>query len=538
MEAITSDLQQLHNSSNGFATNSTLSTTDVTTGFTFPSPPYSPLGTGLLAAMAGITSLCTTTGNILVVFSFIVERNLRQPSNYLLASLAVTDILIGLFSMPLYSLYLLKKGWVLGQTLCDLWLSLDFTVCLVSQYTVFLITLDRFCSVKAPAKYRNWRTKRKIKIMIAATWVIPAFIFFTSVMGWRTFTGSEPPRDYSCEVEFQSNALFTVILVISYYWVTLIVMVGLYIAIYKVAVSLHAKSKAKRVRMSNIKHGVSGGNNNNGEMAVASQLTTFTVATTNGNVEKTQYEGKAGELREEASDSSNDACSSDSASSRKCDNYRPGLEIAANAEQTRQTVNVSDSPLWKPRNSLESESIYWQVFDKHNPSSSSLEGTEANQLLANVDRQGVPLHDSATEAKFTIENERNSKTDFTARIRKFWSQLSKGNWGRGDPKVNTHRKKSKIENRARKALRTISFILGAFVLCWTPYHVVVLINPYCNGCVNEKFYDFSYWLCYMNSPLNPFCYALSNKQFKKTFIKIVKGEYFGRRRSRAHFARC
>ena len=70
------------------------------------------------------------------------------------------------------------------------------------------------------------------------------------------------------------------------------------------------------------------------------------------------------------------------------------------------------------------------------------------------------------------------------------------------------RAKSKSENRAHKALRTISFILGAFVLCWTPYHICALIEGFCRnekGCVNHHLFYFFYFLCYANSPINPFC---------------------------------
>lgn len=88
------------------------------------------------------------------------------------------------------------------------------------------------------------------------------------------------------------------------------------------------------------------------------------------------------------------------------------------------------------------------------------------------------------------------------------------------------RQKSKSENRARKAFRTISFILGAFVACWTPYHILALVEGFCADppCTNEHLFMFTYFLCYANSPMNPFCYALANQQFKKTFTRILKGD--------------
>ncbi|ESN96070.1 hypothetical protein HELRODRAFT_147204, partial [Helobdella robusta] len=83
-----------------------------------------------------------------------------------------------------------------------------------------------------------------------------------------------------------------------------------------------------------------------------------------------------------------------------------------------------------------------------------------------------------------------------------------------------HRKKT--ENRARKALRTITIILGAFIICWTPWHILSMTMGFCSECVPSYLYDISYGLCYLNSPLNPFCYAFVNQQFKQAFLRIIK----------------
>ncbi|VEL16438.1 unnamed protein product, partial [Protopolystoma xenopodis] len=138
-------------------------------------------------SLDGAASVVTISGNILVLTAFFLERTIRTATNYFIASLAVTDLLIGIFSMNFFTLYLLLGYWPLGSLFCKLWLSLDYTACLTSQYTVLFITADRFLSVKIPAKYRNWRTDRKVIVMIAITWAVPASIFYTIIMGWETF---------------------------------------------------------------------------------------------------------------------------------------------------------------------------------------------------------------------------------------------------------------------------------------------------------------------------------------------------------------
>ncbi|XP_075676168.1 uncharacterized protein LOC113789075 [Dermatophagoides pteronyssinus] len=75
----------------------------------------------------------------------------------------------------------------------------------------------------------------------------------------------------------------------------------------------------------------------------------------------------------------------------------------------------------------------------------------------------------------------------------------------------------------RKAAKTLSAILLAFIVTWTPYNVLVLLKTFYTGLVDPEggWWQFAYFLCYVNSTLNPLLYALCNANFRRTYVRIL-----------------
>ena len=74
----------------------------------------------------------------------------------------------------------------------------------------------RYCSVVIPAKYRNWRTERKVLAMVLATWAVPVLLFFTSIFGWQHFVGERRVPTGQCFVQYMENSLFNCLLQVSH----------------------------------------------------------------------------------------------------------------------------------------------------------------------------------------------------------------------------------------------------------------------------------------------------------------------------------
>ncbi|CAH1269555.1 HRH4 [Branchiostoma lanceolatum] len=163
--------------------------------------------TVVLAVLISIAALLTIAGNVLVIVSFILVKELRISSNYFILNLAITDFVIGVFAMPVYAPYLLSGVWKLGETFCTIWLVIDYVDGSASVLSITLISLDRYLLVTKAIKHRAQRSLKKTVIMMVSVWIIAFLLYGPAILIWRTLSGVELPVG-KCYVGFHDNFPF------------------------------------------------------------------------------------------------------------------------------------------------------------------------------------------------------------------------------------------------------------------------------------------------------------------------------------------
>uniref|UniRef100_A0A3Q3FPV8 Dopamine receptor D4a n=1 Tax=Kryptolebias marmoratus TaxID=37003 RepID=A0A3Q3FPV8_KRYMA len=84
------------------------------------------------------------------------------------------------------------------------------------------------------------------------------------------------------------------------------------------------------------------------------------------------------------------------------------------------------------------------------------------------------------------------------------------------------RKRAKINSRERKAMKVLPVVVGAFLLCWTPFFVLHILRAQCQDCnVPPALMSVVTWLGYVNSALNPVIYTVFNTEFRNFFKKVL-----------------
>uniref|UniRef100_A0A673N2W7 Muscarinic acetylcholine receptor n=1 Tax=Sinocyclocheilus rhinocerous TaxID=307959 RepID=A0A673N2W7_9TELE len=415
----------------------------------------------LIVLVTGPLSLITILGNALVVISIRVNSQLQTISNYYLLSLAVADLILGTVSMNLYTAYIIMGRWTLGQLACDLWLTLDYVASNASVMNLLVISFDRYFSVTRPLTYRTKRTPKTAAALIALAWVVSFVLWGPAILFWPHVVGRPSGAEaQACSIPFLKVPPLTYGTAIAAFYLPVTIMIILYWRIYW---EIENRLDKQSVYQTSTKSSLSCSKETNSRKGQG-KTKDKSVGCFNSTKNKT-----AAILQKSAHESYKEAYSNSSWNIEDEDE-------SAKHEQNIKARASSSNPTAIELTDLQSRSENTKDVQEFNSSA------------------GRP-----TRHQSHLKPPKNSDHSICHQFRA------------------KHRINMIIKEK--KAARTLSAILLAFILTWTPYNIMALASI--SYCVPEKLWQLGYWLCYVNSTVNPMCYALCNESFQVTFKALL-----------------
>ncbi|XP_017213593.4 trace amine-associated receptor 13c-like [Danio rerio] len=137
-----------------------------------------------------LLSVWTVFLNLLVIISISHFKKLHTPTNMIILSLAVADLLIGLIVMPIKAIRQVETCWYFGDTFCGLNSILIGAIFSATLSNLVLIAVDRYVAVCHPLLYPQKITMAKMLMFICLCWIYYSAYNTAVVMNNRYFDTS------------------------------------------------------------------------------------------------------------------------------------------------------------------------------------------------------------------------------------------------------------------------------------------------------------------------------------------------------------
>ncbi|XP_020289338.1 5-hydroxytryptamine receptor 2A [Pseudomyrmex gracilis] len=403
-------------------------------------------------------------GNILVCLAIGLDRKLHNVTNYFLLSLAVADLLVSLFVMPLGAIPGFLGYWPFGVVWCNVYVTCDVLACSASIMHMCFISLGRYLGIRNPLRTRHTSTKRVVGFKIAAVWLLAMLVSSSITVLGITNSANIMPRPGVCVI---NNRMFFVFGSLVAFYIPMIVMVTTYVLTVQL---LRKKAQFAIEHPEGYYFRRLGGRYASTKTPSSASSSSTTATTTTTAVRSSASLAKQ---------TRTSVCNTEKESD-KCGSARKPLP------QLKLAVNGAGSPAaGSPR-----------------PKSKVDQATQTSENMGNTDTRNynlrplkLQLNVTPTTLNFKFLTGRTKKRFFAANA------------------VATEQKASKV----------LGLVFFTFVFCWAPFFLLNIFFAACPTCfVPGHVVDTFLWLGYMSSTINPIIYTIFNKTFRAAFIRLLK----------------
>uniref|UniRef100_A0A4W4H6Y1 D(3) dopamine receptor n=1 Tax=Electrophorus electricus TaxID=8005 RepID=A0A4W4H6Y1_ELEEL len=421
----------------------------------------SDLHKGLLnyyAMLYSLLILAIVFGNVLVCLAVVRERSLQTTTNYLVVSLAVSDLLVASLVMP-WAVYLEVVGgaWLFSRLYCNIFVTLDVMMCTASILNLCAISIDRYTAVVMPVLYNTTQSSRKrVSVMIATVWILAFAVSCPLLFGFNT---TDDPL--VCSI---SNPDFVIYSSVVSFYLPFMVTLLVYIRIY-----IFLRRRRKRI----------------------------------------MFRQASGQIQPGPAPPPTETCLQEETHKERHD-LSP---IQLNVESTERVIRPKLLPAClrrkRPR-TMPAENSLLPPVDMQNYCSISQASFVRTEQEPNREEEEGQEEGQVTLRSCEVKELSNGRTHTTLQQAP-----------RGPQRVTPARHRS-MHSREKKATQMLAIVLGVFLICWLPFFVTHILNTHCRKChIPAELYSAFTWLGYVNSALNPIIYTTFNIEFRRAFIRIL-----------------
>ncbi|XP_067278371.1 trace amine-associated receptor 13c-like [Pseudorasbora parva] len=125
----------------------------------------------IVYSFIAVTSVFTVFLNLLVIISISHFKQLHTPTNVLILSLAVADLIAGLILLPVQGMKLIEPCWYFGEIFCSIFPLILYVVVTAALGNMVIISVDRYIAVNDPLRYPMKVTNSRVVVSIVVNWL-------------------------------------------------------------------------------------------------------------------------------------------------------------------------------------------------------------------------------------------------------------------------------------------------------------------------------------------------------------------------------
>ncbi|XP_046512918.1 neuropeptide FF receptor 2 [Equus quagga] len=144
---------------------------------------YEPRVAAIFIISYSLIFFLCMVGNTVVCFIVVRNKHMQTVTNLFILNLAISDLLVGIFCMPLTLLDNIIAGWPFGSTTCKISGFVQGVSVATSVFTLVAIAVDRCRCVVYPFKPKL--TIKTAFVTIVIIWVLAITIMFPSAIMLR-----------------------------------------------------------------------------------------------------------------------------------------------------------------------------------------------------------------------------------------------------------------------------------------------------------------------------------------------------------------